>query len=430
MEVITSDITRETSRLLLAKQGGVYLSQSKFVEKLKVIGPGAIITASFIGPGTVTTATRAGAGFGFALLWAVIFSIVATIILQEMVARIGIVTKQGLGENIRELFQNQILKFATVWIVLIAVCVGCAAYISGDLLGTSLGISYLSGIPENYVAPMVGIIILILNLLGGYKFIEKIMIGLIVIMCITFITTMVVATSDVLGVLQGAFIPSIPEGSILMVIALIGTTVVPYNFFIHASTVGEKWNGTDGLKAARWDTIISISVGGIITAAILITAGALIHGTEVRSVVELAAPLQPFMGDLAPLFVSIGLFAAGFSSAIASPMGAAVTVSSFMRWKGGFSNKKYKIVFTAVIVLGIITSGLGFEPLEVLLIAQALNGFILPLIAILIMVVVNKKNAMGKYVNKLWLNIIGWLVTAVVTFLGIYSLVDAIGTFL
>lgn len=405
------------------------MSQSKFVEKLKVIGPGAIITASFIGPGTVTTATRAGAGFGFALLWAVVFSIVATIILQEMVARIGIVTKQGLGENIRELFQNQILKFATVWIVLIAVCVGCAAYISGDLLGTSLGISYLTGIPENYVAPVVGIIIFILGISGGYKLMEKLMIVFIVIMSLTFITTMFVATSDVLGVLKGAFIPAIPEGSIFVVIALIGTTVVPYNFFIHASTVGEKWNSYDGLKAARWDTILSITAGGIITAAILITAGALIHGTEVSSVVELAAPLQPLMGDWAPIFISVGLFAAGFSSAIASPMGAAVTVSSFMRWKGGFSNKRYKMIFSAVIVLGIITSGIGFEPLEVLLLAQALNGLILPIIAILIMVVVNRKNAMGKYVNTLWLNVIGLLVTAVVTLLGIYSLADAVTSF-
>nr|WP_080875419.1 Nramp family divalent metal transporter [Oceanobacillus timonensis] len=406
------------------------MAQSKVVEKLKVIGPGAIITASFIGPGTVTTATRAGAGFGFALLWAVIFSILATIILQEMVARIGIVTKQGLGENIRELFQNQVLKFASVWIVLIAVCVGCAAYISGDLLGTSLGVSYLTGVPENYVAPIIGIIILLLNLLGGYKFIEKVMIVLIIIMSITFITTMFVSASDVLRVLEGAFLPSIPEGSILMIIALIGTTVVPYNFFIHASTVSEKWSHVNDLKAVRTDTILSITVGGLITAAILITAGALIQGTEVTSVVQLASPLEPLMGDLAPIFVSIGLFAAGFSSAIASPMGAAVTVSSFMRWEGGFTNKKYKAVFSAVIILGIITSAIEFEPLEVLLVAQALNGIILPVIAIFIMVVVNKKNAMGKYVNRLWLNILGWLVTAVVIFLGTYSLVDAINTFL
>jgi Mn2+/Fe2+ NRAMP family transporter len=345
-----------------------------------------------------------------------------------MVARIGIVTGEGLGENIRDLFNNVILKFAAVWLVMIAVVVGCAAYISGDLLGTSLGVSYLFGIPENFVAPIIGILILILGLSGGYKIIEKVMIALIVIMSITFITTMIVSASDLGAILKGAFIPGIPNGSILMVIALIGTTVVPYNFFIHASTVSEKWDSVDGLRESRMDTIITITVGGIITAAILITAGALIYGTEVTSVVELAAPLEPLMGDLAPLFISIGLFSAGFSSAIASPMGAAVTVSSFMRWKGGFDNKKYKTVFGLVIGLGIITSAIGFEPLEVLLFAQALNGLILPIIAILIMIIINKKNLMEKHVNPLWLNIIGWLVTAVVSFLGIYSLVDAISS--
>lgn len=399
-------------------------------EKLKIFGPGAIITASFIGPGTVTTATRAGAGFGFALLWAVIFSIIATIVLQEMVARIGIITKQGLGENIRDLFNNVILRFAAVWIVMIAVCVGCAAYISGDLLGTSLGVAYLFGIPENYVAPVIGVIILLLGISGSYKIIEKVMLFLIVVMCITFITTMFVSGPEIAEVLKGAFIPGIPNGSILMIIALIGTTVVPYNFFIHATTVSEKWDSAEGLKESRWDTIITITVGGIITAAILITAGALIHGREVTNVVELAAPLEPLMGELAPLFISVGLFAAGFSSAIASPMGAAVTVSSFMRWEGGFDNTKYKIVFALVIGLGIVTSALGLEPLEVLLFAQALNGLILPIIAIIIMIVVNKKNFMGEHINPLWLNVVGWAVAAVVSFLGIYSLVDAVTAFL
>lgn len=402
---------------------------AKIKEKIKIFGPGAIVTASFIGPGTVTTATRAGAGFGFALLWAIIFSIFATIVLQEMVARIGIVTKQGLGENIRDLFDNVILKFAAVWIVMIAVCVGCAAYISGDLLGTSLGVSYLFGVPENYVAPVIGIVILMLGLSGSYRIIEKVMIVLIVLMSFTFITTMFVSGPDLAEVLKGAFIPGIPEGSILMIIALIGTTVVPYNFFIHASTVSEKWDSIEGLRESRWDTIITITIGGIITAAILITAGALIQGREVTSIVELAAPLEPLMGDWAPFFISIGLFAAGLSSAIASPMGAAVTVSSFMRWEGGVNSKKYKIVFSAVIGLGIVTSALGFEPLEVLLFAQALNGLILPVIAIIIMVVINKKNFMGKHVNPLWLNIVGWAVAAVVSFLGIYSLVDALSAF-
>lgn len=405
------------------------MSESRFINKLKEIGPGAIITASFIGPGTVTTATRAGAGFGFALLWAVIFAIIATIILQEMVARIGVVTKQGLGENIRELFDNKILKFASVYIVMIAVAIGCAAYISGDLLGTSLGVSYLFNVPENIVAPILGVIILILALIGGYKVIEKLMIFLIIIMGITFITTMFVAGPDIAELFKGAFVPGVPSGSILLVIALIGTTVVPYNFFIHAQTASEKWGDTSKMSDMRLDTILMISVGGLITAAILITAGALIQGTEVTSVVELAAPLEPLMGGLAPVFISVGLFAAGFSSAIASPMGAAATVSSFMHWKGGFTNKKYKLIFALVISIGIITSAIGFEPLEVLLIAQALNGLILPIIAIFIMIVINKKGLMGNFKNLLALNIAGYVVTAVVTFLGLYSMIDAVTSF-
>ena len=406
------------------------MNASRFIQKLKEIGPGAIITASFIGPGTVTTATRAGAGFGFALLWAVIFAIVATIVLQEMVARIGVVTKQGLGENIRELFDNKILKFASVYIIMIAVAIGCAAYISGDLLGTSLGVSYLFDVPENIVAPILGVIILILALTGGYKIVEKLMIFFVILMGIIFVTTMFIAGPDILELLQGAFVPGIPSGSILMVIALIGTTVVPYNFFIHAQTASEKWGDTDKLSDMRFDTILMISAGGLITAAILITAGALIQGTEVTSVVELAAPLEPLMGGLAPIFISVGLFAAGFSSAIASPMGAAATVSSFMHWKGGFQNRKYKLIFAIVIIIGIITSAIGFEPLEVLLIAQALNGIILPLIAIFIMIVINKKGLMGEFKNAGGLNVLGWIITAGVTFLGAYSLIDAVKAFI
>src|SRR5690606_16273273 len=107
------------------------------VERLKSIGPGMVIVASFIGPGTVTTATRAGASFGYALLWAVIFSILATIILQEMSARLGIITQKGLGEAIAEQFSNPIIKYATMTLVIVAITVGSTAYITGDLLGGS-----------------------------------------------------------------------------------------------------------------------------------------------------------------------------------------------------------------------------------------------------------------------------------------------------
>lgn len=406
------------------------MTEKRERSKFSIFGPGMIITASFVGPGTVTTMTQGGAGFGYSLLWAVVFSIIATIALQEMVARLALVTNEGLGEAIRDIFNHQLLKLITVWFSMIAVAVGCAAYISGDLLGTSLGAAYLLGIPENYIAPVIGIVILLIGVSGSYDLIEKVMTVLVLIMGVIFITTVIVIQPDFGAVLKGAFIPSIPNGSLLTIIALIGTTVVPYNFFIHASSIHERFNGIKDLRIVRIDTIVAIGLGGLISAAILITAGTLIHGKEVTSLVELSEPLKPILGDLAPIFMSVGLFSAGLSSAIASPMGAAATISSCLRWKGGVKSKKYRLVFAIVIFIGIITSSLGFEPLEVLLIAQALNGIILPLIAILIFVILNKKNMMGKFANGIVLNIIGLFVVLVVSFLGVYSLIDAIQSFI
>ncbi|EZX21777.1 hypothetical protein V070_01561 [Staphylococcus aureus C0673] len=406
------------------------MTEKRERSKFSIFGPGMIITASFVGPGTVTTMTQGGAGFGYSLLWAVVFSIIATIALQEMVARLALVTNEGLGEAIRDIFNHQLLKIITVWFSMIAVAVGCAAYISGDLLGTSLGAAYLLGIPENYIAPVIGLVILLIGLSGSYDLIEKVMTVLVLIMGVIFITTVIVIQPDFGAVLKGAFIPSIPNGSLLTIIALIGTTVVPYNFFIHASSIHERFNGIKDLKIVRIDTIVAIGLGGVISAAILITAGTLIHGKEVSSLVELSEPLKPILGDFAPIFMSVGLFSAGLSSAIASPMGAAATISSCLRWEGGVKSKKYRLVFAIVIFIGIITSSLGFEPLEVLLIAQALNGIILPLIAILIFVILNKKNMMGKFANGIVLNIIGLFVVLVVSFLGVYSLIDAIQSFI
>ncbi|MCY1568639.1 Nramp family divalent metal transporter [Staphylococcus pettenkoferi] len=399
---------------------------SKGIQILKALGPGMIITASFIGPGTVTTMTQSGAGFGYSLLWAVVFSVIATIVVQEMIIRLSLVTREGLGEAIQSLLKHKVGKLILVWFILIVVTLGCAAYISGDLIGTSLGAAYLLHLPKHIVAPIIGIIILLIGVLGNYDFLEKVMIVLMVIMGLIFITTMILVQPDVGAVFKGAFIPTVPSGSMLTVIALIGTTVVPYNFFIHSTAVHERFHSIKALRFARWDTVLSITIGGIISAAILISAATLIRGQEVSSVIQLAKPLEPILGQAAPYAMSIGLFAAGLSSALASPTGAAATISSLLGWKGGMSSKKYKTVFACIIIVGIISSALGFEPLQVVLVAQALNGMILPIVAIVIFIIVNRRRLLGNYVNNWKWNVIGGLVVAVITFLGGYSLVDAV----
>lgn len=399
---------------------------SKGIQILKALGPGMIITASFIGPGTVTTMTQSGAGFGYSLLWAVVFSVIATIVVQEMIIRLSLVTCEGLGEAIQSLLQHKVGKFILVWFILIVVTLGCAAYISGDLIGTSLGAAYLLHLPKHVVAPIIGIIILLIGVLGNYDFLEKVMIVLMVIMGLIFITTMILVQPDVGAIFKGALVPTVPNGSMLTVIALIGTTVVPYNFFIHSTAVHERFHSIKALRFARWDTVLSITIGGIISAAILISAATLIRGEEVSSVIQIARPLEPILGQAAPYAMSIGLFAAGLSSALASPTGAAATISSLLGWKGGMSSKKYKTVFACIIIVGIISSALGFEPLQVVLVAQALNGMILPIVAIVIFIIVNRRGLLGDYVNNWKWNVIGGLVVAVITFLGGYSLVDAV----
>jgi len=404
--------------------------ENRIIKKLRSVGPGAIIAASFVGPGTVTTATQAGASFGYALIWAVVFSVIATMVLQIMSARLGIIAQKGLAEAIRDQFTSPILKYSVMWFVIIAISVGCAAYMSGDLNGTSLGLAALTGGSVNVIGPIVGIVIIVLGWSGSYKLIEKLMIVFVVLMSIIFVTTMFVAQPDLGGVLSGMFIPSIPVGSIITVIALIGTTVVPYNLFIHSTSVQERWNHPNHLKKSRFDIYLSIGVGGLITVAILITSGTLMRGMEVESVVDLAVQLEPLLGRYAEAFLAIGIFSAGFSSATASAMGAAITVSSMLKWENGMKDWRFKTVFTCVILIGIITFIFNFQPMDVLLFAQALNGILLPGIAILLMVIMNNKKLLGKYRNSVKVNVIGSIVVLICLGLGTYSFVTAIQTFL
>ena len=163
---------------------------SKVLNVIKALGPGMIITASFIGPGTVTAMTACWCGLWLQFVMGrIIFSNYDYCIARDDI-RLTLVTRRGLGEAIYDLFNHKVGKFLTVWISMIAVAVGCAAYMSGDLLGTSLGLGHLLNIPTNILAPIVGIIIFIIGIQGSYKLIEKIMIGLMVVMGITFITTM------------------------------------------------------------------------------------------------------------------------------------------------------------------------------------------------------------------------------------------------
>lgn len=396
-------------------------------DKLKAIGPGAVVTGSFVGPGTITTCTKAGAGFGFALLWAVLFSIIATIILQEMSARLGIITQKGLGEAIINTFKSKAGRMFSCIFVGGSVVLGCAAYNAGDLTGAALGLSTISGIELTTLTPFMGVFVLCLLWLGSFETIKKIFMLLVIIMAIIFILTMIIVKPDFSSVMSGMFIPKIPNDSILTIIAIIGTTIVPYNFFIHSATAKRTWKNASELELSKWDIYFSITTGGIITAAVVITAGVAMLGMDVKNAADMAIQLKPLLGDYSELVLGVGIFAAGLACSISSPMGAAYVISSFLGWDYKHSDIRFKLVCTVILLIGISVSATGFNPISLILSAQILNGIILPVIVVYLVYLTSKFSVLGEHKNNTFKIILGIIIALISVFLGGSSLISALG---
>ncbi len=395
-------------------------------------GPGAMVTAAFIGPGTITTCSIAGAKFGYALLWGLLFSIIATIVLQEMSARLGIITRQGLGEALRKQFTNKFVKVISVILVISAIVIGNAAFETGNLLGASLGADSIFdafGINIGVWAAVLGGISFILLFIGSYKLIERVLIGLVILMSLAFITAAIVVSPDWKLIFKGMVIPSLPGGSLLTIAGLIGTTVVPYNLFLHASTVQQKWKGKADLPEARLDTFVSVILGGIISMAIVVTSAVAFFGNSLslNSGADLGMQLEPLFGRWSRYFIGTGLFAAGISSAITAPLAAAYAAAGIFGWEKNLKSARFRSIWIFILLTGTIFAAYGFKPLEAILFAQAANGILLPVIAFYLLWTVNSKKIMGENRNGLLSNIIGIIVVLIALGIGSRSLLHVFG---
>ncbi|AEE18328.1 NRAMP (natural resistance-associated macrophage protein)-like metal ion transporter [Dokdonia sp. Hel_I_63] len=402
--------------------------------KFKLSGPGVLVAAAFIGPGTVTVCTITGVAYGFTLLWAMVLSIIATIVLQEMAARIGLVSGKGLAGVIRDSLSNKITQTFAVILMLSAIAIGNAAYEAGNISGGVLGIEALGfssslsvgTLDINSWSLVLGILASIILFVGNYKVLERILVTLVIIMSIAFVTTAFVTKPDILAVLKGSFIPSFPDGSLLTIVALVGTTVVPYNLFLHASLVSEKWRNASDLPAARRDTIVAVILGGLVSMAIIICAAA-IQGSEIKNAADLAQSLEPLFGDYARYFIGLGLGAAGLTSAITAPLAAAYVVQGCLGWKRDLKSAKFRAVWLTILILGIVFSSIGYSPVEIIQFAQVANGVLLPIIAGYLIWIVNKRDVLGNYVNSSLQNGISIVIWLVVFVLGARTILKVFG---
>lgn len=386
----------------------------------KYIGPSSLVTAAFIGPGTLTVCTIAGASNGYSLIWVLVFATVATIVLQEMAARLGLITQKGLGEAIRNELRQPVIRVFGVTLVFTAIVIGNAAYEAGNISGAVIGIDGLLG-TSRYWPLVIGAMAFLILFIGKFKIIEKVLVGLVLVMSIVFIITAIVSKPSFSSIAHG-LVPTISSDNQLSILALIGTTIVPYNLFLHASSVKAKWHDVDQLKDLRKENAIAISLGGLISIAIIVTSATTLFGKNVDGMSDMANQLEPVLGSWANYFLGIGLFAAGISSAITAPLAAAYTAKGIFGWTEESNSLKFRSVWMTILLVGTVFSMLSYKPITVIQVAQIANGILLPVVVFFLVYINNRKDLLGPYVNKQWQNILSAFVILISILISFRSL--------
>ena len=393
---------------------------------MRRFGPGMLVAAAFIGPGTVTTASIAGANFGFVLMWALLLSIIVTFVLQEMSSRLGIVSGLGLSEALRSSINNHFLKVFLMILIVSALGIGNAAFEVGNITGAAIGLSQISSLSISSSVLIVGILVLILLGTRIFKMLEQILTVLVVIMSLLFLLTMITIEIDYSKLLRGLFIPTVTASSLLTIMALIGTTVVPYNLFLHADASKRKWKDQElnqALNNSRVDTAISIGLGGLITLAIMSTSAVAFFGSSMEiSSENLARQLEPILGSYSSYIFNFGLFVAGITSAVTAPLAASIAVTEALGWKNDPSSFRFKLVWIIILLIGVLFAYFGTKPLQAILFAQATNALLLPFLALFLFYVVNNSRLMGSHKNTITINMIALIIIMAVVLLSSYKI--------
>lgn len=377
----------------------------------------SVISAAFIGPGTLTTASIAGADHKLQLLWGLGFATIACMALQEASARLTIHSGVNLAQAIVRRYGASRQHFFKI-AVFVAIAFGCAAYQAGNILGAISGLQLLIPWNGKWLTALVAMMCFALLLRGSFRKIATVLSILVATMGLTFIIIAFqqpVTPGEVMGHL---FSPEIPEGSEWVLLALVGTTIVPYNLFM-----GSGVSAGQEIGMMRFGLVVSILLGGIISMAILISA---IQIHEPLTFAVLAKALQNNLGEWALYLMAIGLFAAGFTSSVTAPLASAVLAKNLFQWSEG--SWRYQATWFTVLSIGFIFGITGIKPIPIIVAAQALNGLLLPLVTVLIILLINDRRLMPtEKLNGHFSNLLLLLILTVVLILGLNNVNKALG---
>jgi NRAMP (natural resistance-associated macrophage protein)-like metal ion transporter len=403
---------------------------SRFFKKLAIflaiLGPGIITGSVDNDAGGIATYSVAGAMYGYGLIWTLIPSFIVLLVVQEMNARMGIVTGKGLSDLIRENAGMKITFF-----IFIGLLVSNIGNTTTEFAGVA-GSMEIFGISKYFSVPVVAVMIWFLVVKGTYKLAERIFL-IFSLSLLTYVFSAIMSKPD-WGEIGSAIIHPQMEmntQSLAMVIALVGTTIAPWMQFYMQASVIEK-----GLKMKNFKyTLIDITVGCVATIVvaffIMVACGATLHpnGIQINEAKDAALALEPFAGKMASVVFAFGLFIASVFSATILPLATAFYVSEAFGFEAGIDKKwdeakEFYTLYTGILIISVIIILIPNAPLiKISIWTQVLNGVLLPVVLVSMILLINSKKIMGTYVNKPIQNIIGWGAVIVLTVLSLLLII-------
>ncbi len=420
-----TSLRTEPQKAPMARQG--YWRRLALI--LAVIGPGIITSNVDNDAGGITTYSLAGSEFGLRLLWSMVPITGALILIQEMSARMGVVSGKGLAALIREQFGAAVTFYLMICIVLTNL-----ANTVAEFAGVAASLELFS-VPRYYSAPLAAFLVWFLVLKGSYKTVEKVFLGACVFY-VAYIVSGFLAKPDWGAVSREILTPrpDFSTAALTMVIGLVGTTIAPWmQFYLQAAVVDKGLTAQD-YRIIRWDVIVgSVSVSLIAFFIILVCAVTIhAHGIHIESAKEAALALVPLAGKYAADLFALGLLNASLFAASILPLSTAYTVCEAFGWESSVDCKfeeapQFYILYSLMIVLG---AGLVMIPnvplIPIMYFSQVLNGVVLPIILFFMIRLINDPSVMGEHVNSRFSNILTWVTAAVFSLLSITTAVTLI----
>ena len=400
---------------------------------LAVLGPGLITSNADNDAGGIATYSQAGAAFGYKMLWILILITISLVVVNEMGARMGVVTGKGLADLIRERFGVRSTTLAMVLLLIANAFTTTAEFAGIAAAGELFGVNRL------ILVPVMAVVIWLLVVRGSYPVVERVLLA-IGILYVTYIVSGISVHPNWSEVARGSVVPQVQVTSsyFLLAIALIGTTITPWMQFYLQAAVAEKGIPNDQLSYSRADVTVGAFITDFIAFFIVVATGATLYGHFSPDQLghlqagDYAQALTPVAGRFAAQLFAVGLFGASVLAGSVVPLATAYAVTEAFGWERGVGNRFSEApaffgIFTGLIVVGALAVLLPGVPLiQMILISQDVNGLILPAILIYMLILINDRKVMGKYVNRRWTNVVGIATVAILIVLTGLLLVSSI----